>query len=300
MAEKVIPGTSRAAINFIITNWSGLIIVSALPMAVMFGLGILMYYLFGGLIESLAITDLKDQQAVFEVMSKYFPLFPMVFVVEIIGLFAIAWLFVRVVRFRKNGEPNILIGSKGEFSAAGYTILYGLGIGMLTMVAYFAVFIVAIIAGLIIFGLGKIFFVFYFLFIPLIIAVYFSLFWFSCRFYVGMPAVAFGETPDFFTELWNLSRGESFAVPLRLIISLVVISVPIGIVYFAFLFPTLSPIQEAIRNSPDHQMPREMLIQIWRMMLPIQIVGIVFNFFFFMYFSVFFAEAYDRFRTKQY
>lgn len=294
MVEKVIPGTSRATIDFIFKNWWGLIVVSVLPMAIMFALGILIYLEAASIFEFLASVDFKNQQAIAEVMNKYLTFMPILFTTEIIALFVFAWLFVRIVRFWKNGQPNILVISKGEFSAAIFTILYGLGIGALTMLAYMAV----IIAGLIIYGLGKLLFVFYFLFVPLVIGVYFSLIWFSCRFYVGMPAVALGESPDFFTEMWALSRRESFAVPFRLMVSLIIICVPLGIIYFAFMFPAMNSIQDAIKNSTDHQIPREMLIQIWHMLLPLQIVGIFLNFLMIIYFSVFFAEAYERFRTK--
>ena len=298
MAEKVIPGTSRAAISFMIRNWWGLILVSILPMAILFGLGILIYQVFGNLIDFLSTIDFNNKQVVAEIMNKYLRLMPLLLMTEIVALFVFAWLFVRIVRFWKNQDPNILIGSKGEFAAVLYTILYGLGIGALTMLAYFAVIIVAIITGLIIVGLGKLFFVFYFLLIPLALGAYFSLIWFACRFYVGMPAVALGETPDFFTELWTLSNGESFAVPLRLIVSLIVISLPFYVVFFLFMIPAMKPLQDAIMSSPNHQITPEMLKQLWHMMLPLQIIGAIFYFVMIAYFSIFFAEAHARLRAK--
>jgi hypothetical protein len=298
MVEKVIPGTSRAAINFIFRNWWGLIVVSALPMVILFGLGILIFQELGNVFDFLDTIDFESQQATAEVMNKYLRLMPMLFITEIVALFLFAWLFVRIVRFWKNREPNIFIGSKGEFTAAVYTVLYGLGIGALTMLAYIAVVIVAIIAGLIIVVLGKLFFVFYFLFVPLAIGAYFSLIWFVCRFYVGMPAVALGETPDFFTELWVLSSGESFAVPLRLIVSLIIVCVPFGVIFFVFMVPPMSALRDAIMSSPNHQISPEMLSQLWHGMLWLQILSVISNFLMIAYFSIFFAEAHARLRAR--
>jgi hypothetical protein len=298
MVEKVIPGTSRATINFMFKNWWGLIVVSALPMVILFGLGILIYQEFGDLFGFLAATDFKSQQAAAEVMHKYFTLMPELFITEIVGLFVFAWIFVRIVRFWTNREANFFIASNGEFTAAMYTILYGLGIGALTMLAYMAVIIVALIAGLIIFGLGQLSFAFYFLFVPLAIGAYFSLIWFACRFYVGMPSVALGETPDFFTEMWRLSSGESFAVPLRLIVSLVVICVPLGVIFSVFMVPTMNSLRDAIMGSPNHQLSPDMLNQFWHVMWPLQIFGAILNVLMITYFSIFFAEAHARLRAK--
>lgn len=298
MSVKVIPGISRASINFILKNWLGLVVVSILPMAIIFALSILMYLMFVDILGFLPTVDFKNPQATAEVMQKYFMLLPILFAMEIVGLFAMAWLFVRIIRFWNNGEANILAVSKGEFSAAAFTILYGIGIGMLTMLAYFAVIIIALILGLIIYGLGTLFFALYFLLIPLAIGAYFSLFWFSCRFYVGMPAVALGEAPDFFTELWTLSRGESFAVPLRLLVSLIIICIPFYIISFALLLPNMNVLQDAIKNLPDHQLSPEMLSRMWRVMFPVEVFVAIFEVVIYVYFSVFFAEVYSRFRAK--
>jgi hypothetical protein len=299
MSDKVIPGISRASLKFIIENWKGLIIVSLLPVTILAIIGYLAMHAFGGFLDVIGSIDPQTKKMPVEVLRKYFQLMPQIFGTEIVGLIVIVWLYVRIVRFWNNREARVWIDAMSEFSATGYTILYAIAIMFLTGIAYLAIVLVSIIAALIVFFMGKLFFGFYIFMVPLLLCAYFSLVCVACRFYVGLPGVALGRVPNFFPDIWELSKGETFAVPARLLLTLMMIAIPFMALFLIFVYPVMHSFQETIQNSPTHQVSPEILQQLFKAMLPIQLIGIIPNLFMMIYFSVFMAEAYSRFRTRK-
>ena len=299
MSDKVIPGTSRTALRFVVENWQELFIVSIVPLILFICImGLLMYRMMG-MLEFFGDLDPKSPQFPAEFMSQYMHMLPWSLGLGLLLGLCMAWLYVRMTRFWKSGHASLLVSDKGEFSAAAYTLAYAIGIGILTSFAYIVVMIVAFLTGALVVGLAHLVPIFYVLLVPLFATVYFSLIWFSTRFHLAMPQVALGETPNLLPDVWNLSKGESFAVPLRVLLAMLVISIPVFAVEFAFIFPQMQALQQATQDPGNPKLAFEMFTQFWYKLLPLHIFGIVVMLLMMAYFTVFFAEANARLRGRR-
>jgi hypothetical protein len=59
-------------------------------------------------------------------------------------------------------------------------------------------------------------------------------YWLLLRFLVGLPAVSFGTSPYFFRDFWRLAKGESWGLPLRMLLpGILAIVIMAAIVYVA-------------------------------------------------------------------
>jgi multisubunit Na+/H+ antiporter MnhG subunit len=189
---------------------------------------------------------------------------------------AMVWLFVRIVRFYALGEMPWLGLSKATVVATLMTLLYALGIYML-------VFVVSIPAAIIVMisaafaeatygtsaGAGAAIFLFV---APAMLAIGVAMPWIACRLIVGLPPVALGKSPDFMKDMWQLSSGETWGLPLRLL-AINLAALPIfGLAALAIMWPVFSELLTPAKGVPAGTFPLELFQTAIAQMLPGQAV----------------------------
>lgn len=302
---KVLKGSLRKSFAFLFAEWKSLLDVSLVPLVVSILLGIAQMVLFrryfGDMMGTLASGQFDPSM-----MNAMMQLQAFSLVSQIVGLVIMGYLFVRVVRLYMYGERGVLDFSKPVISASLMTALYSLGIFLLTIVVFIGAFIVfmilvaiiaaiaavagsdspamAFLAGLLGFGGG--------------IGLCLFMLWFGGRFAVGLPAVALGKSPDFFKDMWRLSRGESWGVPLRLLglyAILLVIYIPVMAVFGYRIFAQLAEPGGPMSESEVMNLIFSVLFGDFLWLTPIfAILGIIFAWLA----SVLITEAYLRFMKR--
>jgi hypothetical protein len=241
MTNKVLPGASREALSFLIANWQSLLKMSIIPFAAYALLTLFQVSMLGDLYRQMADMNVNGQ-----LNPAFFATYMRGMALSSLGSLAASMLlgalFVQIIRFQKTGEADWLIRDKAGWMAGVMTYLYGLGMVMLTVVAYFVVALGGMIVAMVLGGLG------YFLLgdgvagaimLTLFMVAFFVgfltfLYWFMFRFLVGLPGVALGHSPDFFRDIWPLAKGEGFGLPVRMLFATAVAYVPIAVVAIAF------------------------------------------------------------------
>jgi hypothetical protein len=308
--QKVLTGASREALGFIGANWMGLLKMSMIPVLVQMLVGFWQISNMGAFYRKFG--DLaQGGQAGAEFMSSYLRMMAVSFVGSILALCLMGLLFVQVVRFRKGGVVSWLPMDKASWGAGVMTIVYAIGIALLTMLAYVA----AALAMMIAFGILAVLFalvtsggsggagaVLGVLFtILIVVAVVAFLFWFFFRFAVGLPVVALGHSPDFFKDMWTLSKGETWGVPLRMLLATLIMYVPMTILFAIFLLPRMMEVgakigQQAGDPNPLAMMP--MMADMMDHMAPVTVLmGLImmpYNWFVMLLLAI----AFDRFRQR--
>lgn len=300
---KVIPGASREALNFIGLHWQSLLKMSVVPIAI---------YLLGAVFQYRAISGFYRTLGPMMQGGQIDPAFwgaytrgmSLAMLTGFIGIIALVWLFVAIIRFHRNGEAPWLILDGAGAKACLLTFLYGLGIMLLTLLAYLAAVIALVVPLAILAAIGGAGseaggIILAILMIPAVFGIFLFLYWFIFRFLVGLPGVALGHSPDFFRDLWSLSKGESWAVPLRMFFATLIAYVPITIFFFVFLWPTFG----ALFTRPELESnPAEMfavLADMMDRMVPFT-AAMMLVFVPFLWFStLLLAIAFQRFLAKQ-
>jgi hypothetical protein len=238
---KVLQGSLRKAFAFLFAEWKSLLGVSFAPLIASLVLGIGQMFLFRHYFESMMGTLLSGQ---FDpnMMNTMMQMQAFSLISQIITLLIMGYLFVRVVRLYMYGEQGVFDFSKPVLSASLMTALYSLGIFLLAFAVFFVallvfMIVIAIIAGIfavagadspvmsVLAGLVSFAGVF---------CLFAFMIWFAARFAVGLPAVALGKTPDFFKDMWRLSRGETWGVPLRLLglyVIMLIVLIPVFAIF---------------------------------------------------------------------
>jgi hypothetical protein len=191
---------------------------------------------------------------------------------------------------------------KKSIGAGLMTLVYGLGIGALTFVAYFgavlAFALVMIVLSFILGGNEAVAMVLVFLGIAGIVA---GLYWFMFRFMVGLPGVALGHSPDFFKDMWPLAKGESWGVPLRMLLASLVAYVPMILILLVFggtLFSDYINIltQQTANDNPAEVFPAlaDFMEGMAPLMVPMMLVFAPFMWFM----TLLLAIAFQRFRAR--
>lgn len=277
MQRKVLPGTSHEVWTYMKTQWTGLLQVSLLPMAVV----MLVLFIQTRMMASTfalfaALEDPRQLPPGFmqEMMRGY----GWMFVLGILGGFCFVWLFVRVVRLRELGEKPWLGFTKPALTATLMTLIYAIGIYFLTMIAYFATAVavlvpLSLVAALMASSVPAAGVVAFVLMFPALFAVMAVLIWFFLRLAVGLPAVALGKSPDFMRDMWKLSEGESWGLPLRFAGLYVVILPAFVVVAAVFFWPVFGDIVELSRTPPPSGKAHlELFQRFLDRMLPAQLV----------------------------
>jgi hypothetical protein len=308
--QKVLSGASREALGFMGANWMGLLKMSVIPVLVQMVVGFWQIRNMGEFYRKIgAMTPGSNPGP--EFFGAYMTMMGVSFVGSILALCLLGVLFVQVVRFRKGGAVSWLPMDKASWGAGVMTIVYAIGIGLLTMLAYFC----AALAMMITFGILAVVFqlvtsgggggagaVIGVIFVILVVAAVVAfLFWFFFRFAVGLPGVALGHSPDFFKDMWTLSKGESWGVPLRMLLATLIMYVPLAILFAIFLLPGMMEVGAKIGQQAGDPNPLAMMPVLADMvdhMAPVTVLmGLImmpYNWFVMLLLAI----AFDRFRQR--
>jgi hypothetical protein len=299
--EKVLPGSSRAAFDFISTHWHGLLRVSFLPMFVILIASWFQLRGLGSMLEFMALEAKLGDQMDSVMMVQFFEKMSPTYVIGLLSILAFVWNFVRIVRFWKTGEGQLFGLTQGELGATFLTAVYGFGMLLLTMAVYVGGIIGLVLLG----GLGAM------LLSGTILAAagavvleilglagFLALLLFIYRFLVGLPGIALGETPGFFSDIWPLAKGESWGLPLRLMFWTIVAAIPIVIVSLIFTVPLMTEIQTQLQSQEKPEMSPEMISQMMKTMVPMQFINLVLQAPVIWFCTILMTEAHFRFRKK--
>jgi hypothetical protein len=299
---KVLDGASHKVLSFIATEWRRLLHVCLWPLAALAAL-------IGGEIAAFALLwrDIVQRIMVGDVgppiVTQILQLQGLMFVAQILGALAASWMFVRTVRLYLGGESQTPARSKPILKSTLMSAIYGLGIWLISIAATLGTMIAVAIAGMIVAALtGAFSDAPHPSSIGLLIAIislgYVGaltlMMWIFCRFAIGLPAVALGRTPDFFRDMWPLSRGESWGVPWRLGIAWLVFALALapiaGVAAFRFYSQLFSLDPATARQIPFTVMNDVIWLAPVACALAIPLLW---------FSSLLLAEAYDRFEKRR-
>ena len=298
---KVLPGSSRAAFDFVLKQWRGLLNISIVPMAIIAVISWYQLQGMGAMFEFIALQAKLGDKMDFAQMGPFMANLSKFYAIGLLSLIAMVWLFVRVVRFWKTGHGSAFGVSQGEIGSTFLTILYAIGMMLLAMLAYVAGVVALVIVGGIgaaILGNSALGVLGGIALALLAIAAIIGLMLFMYRFLVGLPGVAMGEVPGFFSDIWPLAKGESWGVPLRMILWSIVAAIPLFILALAFSFPLMNDIQAQLLAQEKPEMTPEMISLMMKTMAPLQFINLIVQIPVIWFFTALLSEAHYRFRAK--
>lgn len=282
-------------------NLAALLQISVLPVAVFALSFILQLVMMRGLMADLlalqggAPVDPAQLAPMFRAQG-------LMFAAGLPGVIAYVWLYVRIVRLYALGEMEWLGLTATTIKATLMTLVYGIGIYMLTMVVYLVLLVaviipVAIIAALAGTSAAGVIWIVGFTSAGFLAAVLF-LIWFMCRLLAGLPAVALGASPDFMKDMWRLTAGESWGLPLRLFASQLLMLAVLVPIYGYLVWHFFATTQDAANFSRDGNISPEFILdQIGNAMPLMAILGLL-NIPWFWFVALLFAETFSRFKQR--
>jgi hypothetical protein len=300
--QKVLTGSSRESLGFIASHWRSLSKISAIPMLFYAVSAVLQLKVMSALYRSMGgmMANNKIDPAF---MAAYFRNMGLTMLAGLLGGILMATMFVQIIRFQKSGEAQWILSDKAGWMAALMTILYAIGFMMLTMLAYLAgAFSLSILGAI----LGGIFVAAGANVLAILVAVVFVcallafLYWFMFRFWVGLPGVALGHSPDFFKDIWPLSKGETWGLPLRMGLASLIVYVPVVLLMLVFIFGFSSDLLNTLTFEPnaDPAAIYPKLADVMDRMIPMQIILMVIFMPFIWFASLLLGTAFQRFRAK--
>ena len=299
----VLPGTSRTVLGFMAAHWAPLIQLSVVPVAVVMAMSLAAGWAISGVFgELMALQVNPDVPLEPGMMRAVMRAQGLSMLLNLVGGLAMVWLFVRVVRYYALGELSWASFGPGGLKPVLLTALYGLGIGFLTLLVYVGgVIILAIVTAVIAAvagagdGGGAAILAIVVIGASFIALVAFVL-WFLCRFAVALPAVALGTSPDFFKGMWPLSKGETWGMPLRIILSSVVFAIVLVPVIGLAAWPYFSALMDTAQAGtiPD----ADQMHVIWRRLVLVGALGLVVQIPWLWFNSLLLAEACRRFMGR--
>jgi uncharacterized membrane protein len=295
---KVLRGSNRQAWAFMCENWQELAKLSALPLLAFFAITIFQnMFLVNALSAVAASTNAGNFSSA--VSNAHFVSALNKVLLGLVGLLVIGWLFASIVRFTWTREASWLMNDKTSMRAALLTILYGLGMLLLGLLAFFAIAFASFLTlgqlpGILPEGTLDIGLIF--LISAPILGVLYT--WFQFRFLVGLPGIALGHSLHFFRDIWPLARGERWGIPLRVI----ALSVPVSVLQWAITFLALQHMQAAAKSISPNSRTADFLLLVEHMIywqpLYTALSIIVFTPFFW-FFTLLLTTAYHRFSQRQ-
>ena len=308
MTDKVLPGASREALAFIAMHWKNLLKMSVLPFAVYLAVAVFQLRNMGNLYRNMgSMTDAQSLNPNF--MGEYMRGMGVSMIGSLLAFGLLGLLFAQIIRFHKTGEAKWLMTDKAGIAAGLMTLVYGIGISMLTMLVYFGSIlgfgILAVIFGLIfgaLLGSNAIAGVLAAIIgITGIFAILAGLYWFMFRFMVGLPGVALGSSPDFFKDMWPLSKGESWGLPLRMILATLIAYVPMLFVLAIFAGPSFMDMitnVSKLENTNDPAAMFPIMADLMDQMLPATVAMMVVYVPFMWFMTLLLGIAFQRFRGR--
>lgn len=263
--ENLIKGSMHEAYRFTRQNWRGLFEVTIIPVGVAIlltgGYLLVLIPLFSKIFALAAAGDNADPALIQAMIATVFKVEMFAILASLAAAFIMALSSVRIVRFFVRGERGLWAMNTDIAKAAGMWALYSIGIYFISVFAMVGAMIPfsiimgivgAIIAaagpsvvGGILAGL---------LGIAGFVGMIFTLFAILLRFASGMPVVALGQTPDFFSEMWKQSKGYTVALAGRALgaylLIFVCFALLIGVFVGVGLFLNFNAISQ-LGGSPD-------------------------------------------------
>ena len=300
MRDKVLPGASREALGFIAAHWKSLAKMSVIPFLAYLivaviqikGLGTF-YRSMGSAVESNGINP--------DFTGAYMRNMAFSMLGSLLAMCLMGLLFAQIIRFHKTGLAEWIMTDKAGIVAGLMTLVYGIGIAMLTMLVYIgSVFAFALLMA--IFGAmmgGTV--IIAFLGIVGVVSLVAGLYWFMFRFLVGLPGVALGSSPDFFKDMWPLSKGESWGLPLRMLLATLVAYVPMFLVLMIFSWSAIADMVSKLPQQGSAENPAVMfpiMAELMDRMLPATVAMTVVYVPFMWFMGLLLAIAFQRFRAR--
>jgi hypothetical protein len=307
MTDKVLPGASREALGFIAVHWKSLLKMSIIPFLAYLIVSIIQIKSAGAMYRAMGNAGATGMSPDF--MSAYTRSMGVSLFGSLVAFSLLGLLFAQIIRFQKTGVADWLMTDKAGIVAGLMTLVYGIGITMLTLLVYlgcvFGFGILAVIVGLVfgaVFGGNAVAGVLAALlgFVG-ILALLAGLYWFMFRFMVGLPGVALGSSPDFFKDMWPLSKGESWGLPLRMILASLVAYVPMLVVLGIFAWPAIVDMVSKMPQPGSAENPAVMfpvMADLMDRMLPATVAMMAVYIPFMWFMTLLLGIAFQRFRGR--
>ena len=294
----MLKGSSRQVLTFIAGHWIALLQLSAVPLAATVILNYIGFRIYLGAFGRM--LDVSGGMPVDPaVMNQVFKAQGVVMLTSLLSLVVTTWLFVRVIRYYALGELSwVSLGPSG-IKPVLMTLLYAIGVGLLTAGVYVLAAIVVLIPMSILAataGTDNVVMLVLLISIASIALIAFVL-WFYCRFAVGLPGVAVGDSPDFFKDMWPLSKPNSWGLPLRFIAMILVGWLVLLPVYGLLFWGLFSEMFQHAKLNQGLMQPDD-LVQMISAMMPVNLVLAVVQVPLIWFASLLLAEAYRRFGGK--
>lgn len=258
-SSDILAGSSHAAWDYVKANWRGLLRVSAVPLVIAVGLiggyVVMVFAVVTAIIEAMASDGGKPPV---ELIRSFLVIELVGMLGMIVAMLAASWLSVKVVRFRRLGEDVVVGLNKAAVVASLFWLVYLIGIEMLVMLGSLAVLIPSMlvmgiagamvatsgspIAGAIVMGLLGV----------VVLSVWLlAITGGILRFASGLPPVAWGQTPDFFKDMWARSKGLTWALTWRASVPFAVYMLVAVIVVLGSIAGDIWQLWAAIEANPD-------------------------------------------------
>ncbi|MFO0994239.1 MAG: hypothetical protein U1E67_20170 [Hyphomicrobiales bacterium] len=208
----ILSGSSRTALGYIRTHWLELIQASLLPYLAITVIVATEFWMIGRFFpDILAMVERAQGSDPFhQELLRFYPglmKYQASSCLLQLGMGLITtWQFVRITRLYLRNELAWIGLSQPVIIATLMTMLYGIGVVLLSFLVLIGGILVAAIPFAVVAAGGHVDAGNSLVVILLVIALIASFGWFVCRFAVGLPAVALGETPDSL-DLWGISAG---------------------------------------------------------------------------------------------
>ena len=277
---NLLSGSLHQSFTFTRQNWRGLTEVTIIPLVILAALVVgflfMLLPLFNTIMEAALVAEqAPDTIDVRAMVSSIVKIQIFGLIVSLFSTFILALASVRIVRFFSFGERGYWRMNKMLAKVTAMWTLYSIGIYFVSMFASMFLFIplmlsLAALMGITssIFGSGA-FTVIAGLILSIAAAagMLFIMFSILLRFASGLPIVALDQTPDFFRDMWQQSKGYTFALALRAMAIYALLILIYAIVFAVLAALGFSDVM-ALASLPAETQSPEQVLEFFRQMFP--------------------------------
>ena len=220
-------GSIHTSVSWVKKNWANLLQVTAIPILLTaFILGFFLYH-FSSLFHQLSVMAgqqaATDPEAARQAISAIIKFQLTTIAGSLLLMLVSAMIFVRIIRLFVLGEKDWWPFSAGVLKATMWSVLYILGIYIITLIAVVLIMLVFGIiggTGLVLLGAnpgGTATFMASIVAIAGLLAFLFLVLAVPLRLLAGFAVVALGKRPDFMRDMWQLSKGCTWALVWRIL-----------------------------------------------------------------------------------